>query len=57
MAFNSAKGQNYPKLSPLISCGVMQSPTAENIAGSGLKLVHLKMLINRDGKDAMIDLF
>jgi len=36
MAFNIAKAQNYPTLSPLISCGVIKRPSAENIAWSGL---------------------
>lgn len=57
MDFNNAKALNLPSLNPLMSAGVIKRPTAENIAGSGLKMIHLKMLCNRGGEDALRDVF
>lgn len=55
--FNKAKALNLPSLDPLIYSGVIKRPTAENIAGSGLKLSHLKLLYTRGGEDALRDVF
>jgi DNA polymerase III alpha subunit (gram-positive type) len=55
--FNKAKASNLPSLNPLIYTGVMKRPTAENIAGSGLNLSHLKLLYSRGGEDALRDVF
>ncbi|KAH3811476.1 hypothetical protein DPMN_139886 [Dreissena polymorpha] len=57
MDFNNAKALNLPSLSPLVSAGIFKRPTAENIAGSGLQLVHLKTLHSRGGEDAIRDVF
>ncbi|XP_060561615.1 uncharacterized protein LOC132721341 [Ruditapes philippinarum] len=55
--FNKAKASNLSSLNPLIYTGVMKRPTAENIAGSGLNLSHLKLLYSRGGEDALRDVF
>ena len=43
--------QNIDSLVPLIGAGIMQRPTAENIAGSGLNLHHLRVIARRDTGD------
>ncbi|KAH3865191.1 hypothetical protein DPMN_028230 [Dreissena polymorpha] len=50
MDFNNAKALNLPT-------GIFKRPTAENIAGSGLQLMHLKTLHSRGGEDAIRDVF
>ncbi|XP_053390105.1 uncharacterized protein LOC128553026 [Mercenaria mercenaria] len=57
MAFNKSKTLNLPSLNPLIYSGVIKKPTAENIAGSGLNINHLKLLHTRGGEDALKDVF
>lgn len=57
MAFNKSKTLNLPSLNPLIYSGVIKKPTAENIAGSGLNINHLKLLHSRGGEDAIKDVF
>ena len=54
--WNSAKwrisvNQNIDSLVPLIGAGIMKRPTAENIAGSGLNLHHLRVIARRDTGD------
>ena len=43
--------QNIDSLVPLIGAGIMKRPTAENIAGSGLNLHHLRVIARRDTGD------
>ena len=35
----------------------MKRPTAENIAGSGLIVVHLRKIVLRKGEDGLMDIF
>ncbi|WAR24671.1 LOW QUALITY PROTEIN: hypothetical protein MAR_038340 [Mya arenaria] len=44
-SFLSERAKNMPSLSRLVASGVMKSATAENIAGSGLNVPHLKKYI------------
>jgi len=51
------KSKNIGSLNVLVSSGVCKMTTAENIAGSGLKLVHLKKIHSRDGEDGLMNTF
>ena len=53
--FIKAKSKNLPSFHPLIASGVMKMTTAENIAGSGLSCVHLKLIYVRKGEDGLLD--
>lgn len=57
MNFNKHKNENIGSLSPLVSAGVCKRPTAENIAGSGLNINHLKIIYHRGGEDGLRDVF
>ena len=41
----------------IISTGVYKRPTAGNIAGTGLKLAHLKLIYFHGGEDGLMDVF
>ncbi|XP_056018341.1 uncharacterized protein LOC125682729 isoform X2 [Ostrea edulis] len=55
--FREEKAKNLPTLNPLISHGVMKMCTAENVAGSGLQLTHLRKNFQRDGEDGLRSTF
>ena len=55
--FNREKGKNIRSLDVLVSSGVCKAATAENIAGSGLNLSHLKIIYNREGEDGLLNTF
>lgn len=55
--FNQAKVKNLPSLNVLVYSGVCKNPTAENIAGSGLTLFHLRKIYQRDGEDGLLNTF
>ena len=57
MIFNKEKEKNLPTLSCLVSSGVCKLCTAENIAGSGLNLAHLRKICQRSGEDGLRDSF
>ena len=44
-------------LSRLVAFGIMKAATAENIAGSGLSVQHLKKIYERLGKDGLRSMF
>ena len=44
-------------LSRLVAFGIMQTATAENIAGSGLNVQHLKKIYERSGEDGLRSTF
>jgi len=54
---STAKANNLRSLDVLVSSGVCKRPTAENIAGSGLRLGHLQTIYDRDGEDGLINTF
>lgn len=56
MMFDREK-KNLPSLNILLSSGVCKLPTAENIAGSGLNLHHLRAIFRRCGEDGLRDVF
>lgn len=47
LLFREEKAKNLPILNPLISKGVLKMSTAENVAGFGLQLTHLKKIFQR----------
>lgn len=49
--------QNIDSLHCLVASGVLKLATAENIAGSGLNLQHLKLVWQRGGKDDLRNIF
>jgi DNA polymerase III epsilon subunit-like protein len=51
------KAKNMPSLRVLVYNGVCKSTTAENIAGSGLNLQHLKCIFQREGEDGLRNTF
>ena len=53
LIYTSTKHTNLPSLHPLISSGVCTMYTAENIAGSGLALCHLKKIFDRACEDGL----
>lgn len=55
LLFNSAKSENIESLNVLMYRGICKRPTAENIAGSGLKLCHLRVIYKRSGEDGLRD--
>ena len=55
MCFLDEEALNLSSLDPLVFTGVCKRPTAENIAGSGLKLAHLKLVYSRGGEDRLMD--
>jgi DNA polymerase III alpha subunit (gram-positive type) len=55
--FLKAKAQNMPTLLTLVANGVCKTTTAENIAGSGLTLAHLRLIFSRDGQDGLLNVF
>ena len=55
--FNLAKARNVGSLHCLVASGVIKVATAENIAGSGLNLQHLKLVWQRDGEDGLRNIF
>lgn len=57
LLFREEKAKNLPTLNPLISKGVLKMCTAENVAGSGLQLTHLKKIFQRDGEDGLLNTF
>ena len=57
LLFSEAKSNNINSLLPLVFNGVMKRPTAENIAGSGLKLNDLRKIFERSGEDGLRDIF
>ena len=48
---SKARAKNMHGLSRLVAFGIMQTATAENIAGSGLNVQHLKKIYERSGED------
>jgi hypothetical protein len=57
MVFNLEKSKNITSLHPLVAAGVMKTATAENIAGSGLCLQHLRTIVSREGEDGLRNTF
>ena len=57
MLFNKQKSLNIRSLDLLMAKGVFKRPTAENIAGSGLNLQHLRTIHKRGGEDGLRDVF
>ncbi len=57
LRYNEEKAKNITSLAPLVSQGVMKKHTADNIAGSGLCLEHLKTIYQRHGEDGLMDTF
>ncbi|XP_053390362.1 uncharacterized protein LOC128553259 [Mercenaria mercenaria] len=55
--FNLEKAKNMPSLHVLVANGVCKTATAENIAGSGLNLSHLKIIFKREGEDGLRNTF
>lgn len=55
--FNLCKSKNLASLQTLIGEKIMKACTAENIAGSGLNLGHLKLIFKRGGEDGLVDVF
>ena len=55
--YNNAKAANLPTLEVLVYSGVCKRPTAENVAGSGLNLHHLRLIYQRRGEDGLRDIF
>ena len=55
--FQSCKNRNVGSLHCLVASGVIKLATAENIAGSGLNLQHLKLVWQRDGEDGIRNIF
>lgn len=55
--FNAEKSKHIGSLHVLIGKGVMKTSLAENIAGSGLGLSHLKLIYDRDGEDGLSCVF
>lgn len=53
--FNDEKAKNIKSLQVLIGRGVVKMTTAENIAGSGLNLSHLRTIFKRHGEDGLRD--
>lgn len=52
------KQKNLPTFNPLISKSVLKMDTADNVAGFGLQLTHLKKKIfQRDGDDELLNTF
>ena len=57
LLFNKEKKINVTSLHQLVGSGVMKMATAENIAGSGLNLGHLRKIYERDGEDGLRNTF
>lgn len=57
LLFREEKAKYLPTLNPLISKGVLKMCTAENVAGSGLQLTHLKKIFQHDGEDGLVNTF
>lgn len=57
MKFNREKSKNVATLDILVAEGVCKRTTAENIAGSGLRLSHLKTIYERRGVDGLLNTF
>lgn len=55
--YNKQKSPNIRSLDMLMVKGVFKRPTAENIAGSGLSLQHLRTIYKRGGEDGLRDVF
>lgn len=55
--FNSAKALYLPSLNVLVGNGVLKMNMAENVAGSGLSLHHLKLIYKRSGEDGLRNIF
>lgn len=53
----TAKANNLPSLLVLVTEGVLKISQAENIAGSGLALCHLRTIHQRCGEDGLISVF
>lgn len=52
-----SKNINIKSLCPLITKGIMKAPTTQNIAGSGLNILHLKVIPEREGADGLYHVF
>ena len=57
LLFNREKSKNVRSLDLLVGNGIFKRPTAENIAGSGLHLSHLRTIFKRSGEDGLRDVF
>lgn len=57
MLVNRLKSKNVSTLDILVAKGVCKRTTAENIAGSGLQLCHLRTIYRRDGEDVLLNSF
>jgi hypothetical protein len=55
--FKDNKEKNFPHFGPLIGKGVLKNSMAENIAGSGLSVLHLKCIYKRKHKNGLQDTF
>ena len=55
--FLKSKAKHLPSLNTLVANGVCKAATAENIAGSGLNLGHLRTIFGRDGQDGLLNVF
>ena len=57
MLFNREKSKNVSTLDILVAKGVCKRASAENIAGSGLQLCHLRTIYQRQGEDGLLNTF
>ena len=55
--FQKERAKNIKSLEVLVGQGIMKMSLAENIAGSGLTLNHLRSIVNRQGEDGLRDIF
>jgi DNA polymerase III epsilon subunit-like protein len=55
--FYKERNKNMPSLTQLVGNSVMKTATAENIAGSGLQLKHLRIICKRNGEDGLYNTF
>ena len=55
--FNTAKSKNVASLHCIVAKGVVKMNMAENIAGSGLHLGHLRLIWQRNGEDGITNVF
>ena len=55
--FNSAKALYLPSLNALVGFGGLKMNMAENVAGSGLGMHHLKIIYRRAGENGLRNSF
>ena len=57
LLFSREKSKNVGTLDILVAKGGCKRATAENIAGSGLQLCHLRTIYNREGEGGLMNTF